>query len=157
MPTEPRLRILIAEVQSRCGSLFAAADATPHEERMTRQTARLTLRLAETLRTSATQDRLLQALADPSPRESPENWADRAGLLWCAEPEVTAARVVWTQDVRDVRPVGRRTLAWRFRSQTSAGTSEAAERPPSLVLPLRVRGRAAAEIHLWCDRQPDPT
>ena len=45
VPAEPRLRILIAEVQSRCGSLFVAADATTHEEAMTPAVARLTLRL----------------------------------------------------------------------------------------------------------------
>src|SRR5208283_2032937 len=97
MPIEPRLRILVAEVQSRCGSLFAAADATAHEEAITRKSARLVLRLAETLRTSATKDRLLRSLADASAAESPENWAARAGLLWCAEREVTAARVLWKE------------------------------------------------------------
>ena len=101
MPTEPRLRILVAEVQSRCGSLFVAGDATPHEEAMTRQSARLMLRLAETLRTSATRDRLLRSLAEASAAESPENWAARAGLLWCAEPEVTAARVLWKEDASE--------------------------------------------------------
>ena len=79
MPTEPRLRILVAEVQSRCGSLFAAADATTHEERMTRQSARLMLHLAEALRKSESQERLLQALADSKPSERAESWATRAG------------------------------------------------------------------------------
>ena len=38
---EPRLRILMAEVQARCGVPFVDPSATPHEERATRQNARL--------------------------------------------------------------------------------------------------------------------
>ena len=38
---DPRLRLLIAEVQVRCGSPFVEPDATPHEEKLARQTARL--------------------------------------------------------------------------------------------------------------------
>src|SRR5208337_1115761 len=84
-----REHILVAEVQSRCGSLLAAADATTHEERMTRQSARLTLQLAEALRKSESQERLLQALADSKPSGRAENWANRAAIVWCAEPEVS--------------------------------------------------------------------
>ena len=43
MPAEPRLRILMAEVQARCGAPFVDPTATPHEERVTRQNARLRL------------------------------------------------------------------------------------------------------------------
>ena len=45
-PAEPKLRILVAEVQARCSGTFVAADATAYEERMTRQNAGLRLRLA---------------------------------------------------------------------------------------------------------------
>lgn len=150
MPTEPRLRILVAEVQSRCGSLFAAADATTHEERMTRQNARLTLHLAEALRKSASQERLLQALADSKPSEPPESWANRAGIVWCAEPEVNAARVLWREAPAadpSADAVGSAT------DQTERnGAERGGDRPPSLVLPLEVGGHAQAEIHLWCDQ-----
>ena len=44
-PSEPRLRILMAEVQARCTGEFVDADSTPREERMTRQNARLRLQL----------------------------------------------------------------------------------------------------------------
>ncbi len=46
LPGEPRLRILVAEVQARTASAFVATDATLHEERMTRQNARLRQLLA---------------------------------------------------------------------------------------------------------------
>ena len=149
MPTEPRLRILVAEVQSRCGSLFVAGDATPHEEAMTRQSARLMLRLAETLRTSATRDRLLRSLADASAAESPENWAARAGLLWCAEPEVTAARVLWKENPSEDHRDDATGMPGESTSPEAARTRTGG-RPPSIV-PLGSRGRTLAEIHLWCD------
>ena len=105
LSTDPRLRILIAEVQSRCGTLFAAADATPHEEAMTQRSARLALRLMETERASLSQYRLLHALATADPFESPDDWANHAGMLWSAEPEVTAARVVWNSRPGEVGQV----------------------------------------------------
>ena len=151
MPTEPRLRILVAEVQSRCGSLFAAADATPHEEAMTRKSARLMLRLAETLRTSATRDRLLRSLADASTAESPENWAARAGLLWCAEPEVTAARVLWKEESSEDSRNDATEVHDESASTGGGENHDGSERRPSIIVPLRSRGKTLAEILLWCD------
>lgn len=151
MPTEPHLRILVAEVQSRCGSLFSAGDATSHEEAMTRQSARLILRLVECLRTSATRDRLLRSFAEASAAECPVNWAERAGLLWCAEPEVTAARVLWKEDAREDP---RDESAGRSGDSPSPESGEdqggGGRRLPTVV-PLSLRGRTLAEIHLWCD------
>ena len=88
-PSDPRLRILVAEVQVRCSSKFVADDATPHEERMTRQNARLRLRLNASRRAQGSGDRLVQALADSKHGESLEEWAARAALTWCAEAEVS--------------------------------------------------------------------
>ncbi len=130
---DPRLRILIAEVQSKCGSLFASADSSPHEERMTRDNARLRIRLAELSRTNATQERVILALADDLPDESTETWSDRAGMIWCEEPEVTAARVVW----RD--PVAIRE------------TPPSDDRPASWTIPLESRSGVVAEVQLWLD------
>lgn len=154
MPAEPRLRILIAEVQSRCGSPFAAADATAHEENMTRRAARLTLQLHDSQRSLATRERLLQAMAATDPADTPETWADRVGIHWCAEPEATASRVVWklspsaiAQEVESEEPAD---------DPGQAGAPSIAETPPTLVLPLTVRGNPAAEVLLWCDRaEPD--
>ncbi|MBV8488655.1 MAG: HDOD domain-containing protein [Planctomycetaceae bacterium] len=149
MPTEPRLRILIAEVQSRCGSLFAAADATTHEEQASRHAARLTLRLAKALRQSATQERFLRTFADCDPSASPENWAGTAAMAWCAEPEVTTARVTW----KNLPAVGGAdepvypAAEPRDRNQDD----ERPTRPPSLVLPLDVGSQAEAVVHLWCE------
>lgn len=149
LPTEPRLRILIAEVQSRCGALFAAVDATAHEERMTRQCARLRLRLNAQQHDRASQDRLLRALADADPAESRERWAERAGALWCEEPEVTAARVVWID-----------SSARESNNEHTDGSAETSgleiRTPPSVIFPLAVRGRARARVELWVDpAQPD--
>ena len=149
MPTEPRLRILVAEVQSRCGSLFAAADATTHEERMTRQCARLTLGLAEAHRKCASQERLLQALADSKPSEPVESWANRAGIIWCAEPEVTAARVLW-KDHQEAEPLPDAVGAAGEQPEPQA-PDRPENRPPTLVLPLEIGSRVLAEIQLWCD------
>jgi signal transduction histidine kinase len=150
MPADPRLRILVAEVQSRCGSLFASNDATSHEEQMTQQTARLTLRLLEARRRGATQERLLQALAGSDPAESTESWADRASMVWCAEPEVNAARVVWLEARGPAAAGAEADRAGEETSRTEPAAGK--ERPPTLVLPLKARGRPLAEIRLWCDR-----
>jgi signal transduction histidine kinase len=148
LPAEPRLRILIAEVQSRCGALFAAADASPHEERMTRQCARLRLRLNEELNNRATKDRLLHALADSDPSESREAWANRAGALWCEEPEVNAARVVWA-DASFEEPVDPPPLGSEAACDVEPGGRPRTQ--PSLVLPLATRGRTRANVRLWLD------
>ncbi len=148
MPGDPRLRIVVAEVQSRCGSLFAAADATVHEEKMTRQNARLMVRLAEVHARCASQERLFQAMADARPTEPLGSWMDRVGMIWCSEPEVTAARIVWKDQATPVPP-DHATVAAEQKSEQYDG------RPPSLVLPWNSVGPAGAEIQLWCDeRQP---
>ncbi len=146
---EPRLRILVAEVQSRCGSLFAAADATTHEEQMTRQCARLTIHLAEAQRQSDSQERLLLAIADSRPFEPLENWAKGAGVVWCAEPEVNAARVSWC-DQREGEPAADGYMPAGDRPEPSA-PDRPENRTPTLVLPLYRGGRVQAEIQLWCN------
>ena len=94
---EPRLRILIAEVQARCAASFAATDATPHEEKLTRQNARLQAAACCRAASRNRNDRFVQALADSDPAISPEEWAARAALTWCADPGVTGARVAWVE------------------------------------------------------------
>jgi signal transduction histidine kinase len=141
MPADPRLRILIAEVQSRCGSLFVAADSTTHEERMTRQAARLALRLSKAEDALATQGRLLQALAESEPTEALETWTNRAARFWCAEPEVTAASIRWKEESASQAPA---------EDAKSPVVVEAPDRAPSVVLPLRFRGRELGEIQLRC-------
>jgi signal transduction histidine kinase len=142
-----RLRILVAEVQARASAAFAAVDATPHEERLTRQNARLRLSLAAERQARTRTDRFLQALADSSPDQSPREWAARAALAWCAEPEVTAARVDW---------VDRDTVQLKDDDAAAVPIADGRSRPaskeqpaPALVLPLRVHGRTRALVHLW--------
>jgi signal transduction histidine kinase len=156
-PVEPRLRILIAEVQSRCGALFVAPDATSHEERMTRRTAVLILSQARASRTLATADRLLQSLAESDPSETRESWADRAGMLWCAEPEVNAARVIWSGTPSGTAQKASVLLGESGKDDRPVGCEASGGRAPTHVLPLCVRSRVHAEIQLWCDQsQPDP-
>ena len=129
-PIDPRVRILTAEVQARCGGAFIEADASPREERLTRDNARLRLDRARLIEERASSDRFLEALAGSSPTESPETWADRAGLAWCGEPGVAAARVVWG---------GLSNL------ENSAPDPRAA----STVLPLGDPASPDAFVHLW--------
>ena len=100
MPSEPRLRILIAEVQARCGASFATTDATPHEEKLARQNARLRLLLANERQARSRNGRFMEALAASDPASPPDEWASRASLAWCAEPGVSGAEVTWV-DARE--------------------------------------------------------
>ncbi len=92
---------------------------------------------------------MLRSLADAGAAESPENWAARTGLLWCAEPEVTAARVLWKEDASEDH---RDDATGMPGESTSPGSGEdrGGRRPP-IIVPLSSRGRTLAEIHLWCD------
>jgi signal transduction histidine kinase len=153
MPTDPRLRILVAEVQSRCGSYFAAGDATFHEQQMTQRSARLMLRLTEAHRANASHDRLVEAMATSDLTESAETWANRAGMLWCAEPEVNSAQVVWLDQRTSESSAPDTELPGKDPAQRTL--SSAKERPASFVLPLKSNGRALAEVHIWCgDSEP---
>jgi len=146
---DPRLRILVAEVQSRCGTPFIAPDATIHEERMTRQNARLRLQFAEARRDSEASDRFLTAFSQSDPAERPEAWAQAAGLTWCAEPEVNTARVVWLDGDSTDHPTEETDDAVDSPIKTFNNPA-----PPTLTLPLRGRNRPLAEIQLWCDPSP---
>lgn len=145
---DPRLRILVAEVQSRCGTPFIAPDATPYEEQMSRQNARLRLQIAEAMHYRESAERFLIAFAESDPAECPEVWAQAAGRTWCAEPQVTAARVVWTDPDLPVVPL-----------DEAGPVADPAPPPlpsaPSLIVPLGERHRPLAEIQLWCDRSSD--
>jgi signal transduction histidine kinase len=158
-PGEPRLRILMAEVQARCIGAFVDADATPQEERMTRQNARMRRQIIAMRTRQERGDRLLQLLAESPPSESPEEWADRAAMTWCAEPEVGAARVVWL-DSEAAGPASSKAPAdgsapTRIRDAEPAPTHPGAMgRPPTIVLPLESNGRARASIELWCASEP---
>ena len=93
---DPRLRLLIAEVQVRCGSALVEPDATPYEERLSRSNARLRRQLSPAPGAPAFARSIPRCAGRSEPTESPETWAERAGLSWCGEPGVTAARVVWS-------------------------------------------------------------
>ncbi len=107
------------------------------------------LHLAEALRQSESQERLLQAIADSRPFEPLENWAKRAGVVWCAEPEVNAARVSWC-DEREGEPAADGSVPAGDRPEPSA-PDRPENRTPTLVLPLYRGGRVQAEIQLWCN------
>jgi signal transduction histidine kinase len=142
-----RLRILVAEVQARASGAFAAPDATPHEERATRRNGRLLLSLAAERQARMRADRLLQALADSSPEESPEEWASRAALAWCTEPEISAARVDWVDSEAISKKADEAAAVTNDDGRTRA--LAAVQPPPTLVLPLEVRGRTRVLVRLW--------
>lgn len=129
-PVDPRVRVLTAEVQSRCGGAFAEPDASPREERLTRDVAGLRLANARLRDEGASMERLVRVVAGSSPAEGPEAWADRAGLAWCEEPGVAAARVVWAGPGR-------------------ASPAPAEARPASAVFALGDPGEPCAHVHLW--------
>jgi signal transduction histidine kinase len=134
--SDPRLRLLIAEVQVRCSSPLIEVDATRHEERFAQSNARLRRQVAELRGEKAATDRFLGALADSNPSEGAESWAERAALSWCGAAGVATARVVWTG--AGAKPV-------------PDENSGRAERPATKVLTLKARGRPCAEVHLWLD------
>jgi signal transduction histidine kinase len=154
---EARLKLLIAEVQVRCGSPFVEPDATPHEERLTRSNARLHRELGRVQAALGSRDRFLEAAIATVPGESPEAWAERAGLSWCGEPGVTAARVVWTGDgiAPHAAPPTPPATAGADGDGRAGAVSEprtpspSADRPATVVWPLGEPGRPSAEIHLW--------
>ena len=74
-------------------------------------------------------------------------------MLWCAEPEVTAARVVWNSRPRDVGTGIESARA--TRSSERLIRTEGEERPPR-GFPLNAQGHGVAQVSLWCDpTQPD--
>jgi signal transduction histidine kinase len=163
MPSEPRLRILIAEVQARCGGAVAATDATPHEEKLARQNARLRLSLADLRQARNRDDRFLRALAASDPGSSPEEWASRAALAFCEEPDVSGAHVSWVDDTESrSAPQGSQSHAQLPQQELRAagigdaetGThkppdSGATKRSPAVVIPIEVRGRTRALVQLY--------
>jgi signal transduction histidine kinase len=154
---DPRLRILVAEVQSRCTTPFVAPDATAHEERMTRQNARLRLQLAEAKEYRESCDRFLNALSASDPAERPESWALTAETL-CAEPSVTAARVVLSDP--EVVIGSSKTSGEATTTPVDAPvTVKPPHSIPGLILPLGGGCRPLAEIQLWFDpdRKTQPT
>ncbi len=141
---EPGLRVLVAEVQVRCGPGLVAADATPREERLARSNARLRIRLVQLQREQAAGDRLLDALAESDVGEGPEAWAERAGKVWCGEPGIVAARVVWAVEA------GRAVDAEDEHAEKPA-RQDPSQRPPWRIIPLSKGGRPDLEVHLWKD------
>lgn len=145
---DPRVRILTAEVQARCASSFVDASATPHEERVTRQNARLRRQLRQLRADHGRANRFLELLAGTPAGESPGEWADRAALTWCAEPGIEAARVAWTDAGRPV-PDGSPGPAGQ---PDGPGAANASPRAPAsgVILPLNERGPIQAVAELRC-------
>ncbi|MDB5353222.1 MAG: histidine kinase,HDOD proteinhistidine kinase [Planctomycetota bacterium] len=128
-PSDARLRILIAEVQVRCGASLLDPEATEREERATRSLARLRVRYARSQRALASRDRVLGAIAAADPSEDPASWAERASRAWCEEPGVASAKVIWGEETEP------------FAQPTTI-------RPPSTVFRL---GRSSAKVSLWAE------
>jgi len=147
---DPRVKLLTAEVQSRCGAAFVDPDASPREESLTRSNARLRLRVAELGAGQASRDRFLSALAGSDPTDDPETWADRASLAWCAEPGVWAARVLW----HGCEPQAEGVASAPAPAPPPAAPDAPPERPPAREIPLAPHGRRVATVQLWTGPEP---
>lgn len=128
---EPRVKLLIAEVQSRCGPQFHDIDVSVREESLTRSNARLRIRVASLASGLEGRDRFLRSMAESDARDAPNMWAERASLAWCGEAGVSAARVVWRGEEEKL--------------------AEMDERPPGLRFPLTTKGREHASVLLWSE------
>ncbi len=139
MPSDPRGRILVAEVQSRCAGDFIAADASPSEERTTRRCARLRRELAAERSARGRALSLVTAMAQAPTDSTPEEWAPLASLALCQQDGVHAAQVDWLPESTESTPVAEPVV------------SSEAKRPPSFETVLVVHGRPRALVRLWCD------
>jgi len=143
---DPRLRLLMAGVQSLCGTPFADA-ASPFEEGLVRSHALLIVQTAGLKREQAALNGLARALASSQPTDGPTGWAERAAQAFASLPGVESARVTWTDrrvDLADI-PSSDDPL------QIHAGPVEH-EPAPQFIVPLAARGRHVAEVALR--RQP---
>lgn len=129
---DSRVKLLIAEVQSRTGVPFIDPDATSREEQLTRSNARLRLRLAALESSQPVRDQLIEAFSSSHPTDPAESWSERAGLAFCHAPNVVSASVSW--------------LAGR-----PADANPEAEKPPSSEYVLFNRGRPLASVRLWTE------
>jgi signal transduction histidine kinase len=146
-PTEPRLKILIAEVQARCVNPFVDPDATIREQRATQRNARLLLKLAGLRDTQERSTRFLKLLADSSLAESLEEWAARAARCLCADPDCSAARVTWL-DPAEPGPAGG-DEGTPLPSKADSLQQGPGARPPSVELALGPSAGPRASIQLW--------
>ncbi len=137
-PGDPRLRLLVAEVQVRCGSGLVDRDVSAREESLSRAHARLIRRMLRMEHEASKDQRLIEALSGAKPSDGPESWAERAAMAWCATSGVAAARVIWTSNAST-------------KEEAPKTPSRSAGRPAPHVLPLRAAGQTLAEIHLWPD------
>ncbi len=151
MPSDPRGRILVAEVQARCTGSFIAGDASSFEERTTRRCARLRLELAVERPARGRAMCLLNAMAQAPADVVPDEWAPWAALALCEQEGVHAAQVDWLAESHDHDESPR--VAERNHSLGVVPAPPAAkdERPPSFETMLFVHGRPRAVVKLWCD------
>jgi signal transduction histidine kinase len=133
---DPRIRLLMAEVQMRCAGGLIGPDASTHEEQISRSHARLLQRHEDLQQSHKAQTRFLDRFASSAPTESVEEWADKAALSWCREPGVASARVLWLGDAE---------------GESESPQPTAKSEPPTTILPLGTSGHPAAEVQLRLD------
>jgi signal transduction histidine kinase len=144
-PLDPKIRLLMAEVQSRCGTEFADADVSPREERLTRENASLRRESISLRVSNVARERLIATIADHDPTQRPEVWAERAGLAFCDLPGVSTAKVVWVDSASSTEPMA----LDRVNDPTHS-------RPATSILALGTKGKTVAEVHLWgVESQPE--
>ena len=134
---------------AHCAASFAAADATPHEEKLARQNARLRLLLASERQARSRNGRFLEALANSDPASSPEEWASRRDRLVCrARRERSASHLgrlggEQLSATKDEAPPRGETAG---QNAPAMGTLEPG---PAVVIPIEVHGRTRALVQLY--------
>ena len=103
-PTDPRVLMVMAEVQSRHAGAFTDNDATPLEMGAARAHARLARRTLALERKLAARERFIKTFVASDPSESPDLWADRVASACCEADDVAAARVVWAGEEHEPTP-----------------------------------------------------
>jgi signal transduction histidine kinase len=147
---DPRLRLLIAEVQSRCATPFLDA-ASSFEEDLARSHAQLLLKMSELEQENAALGTFARAFAAARPDDGPAAWAEKASVAFASLPSVERACVTWNDP--------------RLAVRDNAEPDEASAQPstdgippaPAAIFPLEADGRRVAEASLWTfDGTPDP-
>jgi signal transduction histidine kinase len=125
-PPDPRLRLLVAEVQVYCGNRFVAPDATPREMALTRAHARILRDQAHRESEQALLAEFVEALSGWVPGDTPE----------AVEGGPVKARLAWRRAIDDRDRLAFRLdsleEAYRVQAESDA-TSRAAERLEALA------------------------
>ncbi|HEV3122326.1 MAG TPA: ATP-binding protein, partial [Isosphaeraceae bacterium] len=138
---DPRLRLLMAEVQSLCGPPFIDG-ATAFEEGLARSHARLLVHMNGLKRENASLGGLAHALGTSRPTDGPVAWAETARQEFASLPGVESAQVTWIDPPIDLAECP------GADDSLSAGEPAADKTCPQVIVALPARGKDVARVAL---------